>query len=129
MTKLAPHEKRMRDYSQRQVRCMQYTKCSFVTQTGGDRKALVKKYDELNQQVDRLRNELATYSEYDPVELDKKIEDTRRLQEAAERFTEHIYCMESWLKERVPDRESQVCILKDYYGEEWDDEDGGLREL
>ena len=108
---------------------MQHATCSFVTQTGGDRKALVKKHDELNQQVEQLRKELATYSEHDPVELDKKIEDTRRLQEAAERFTEHIYCMESWLKERVLDRESQVCILKDYYGEEWDDEDGGLREL
>lgn len=119
----------MRDYSQRQVRCMQHAKCFFVTRTGGDRKALVKKHDELIQQVDQLRKELATYSEHDPVELDKKIEDTRRLQEAAERFTEHIYCMESWLKERVLDRESQVCILKDYYGEEWDDEDGGLREL
>ncbi|OSS55160.1 hypothetical protein B5807_01733 [Epicoccum nigrum] len=101
----------------------------LLAETGGDRKALARKHDELNHQVEELRKELATYSEYDPIELDKKIEDTRRLQEAAERFTEHIYCMESWLKERVLDRESQVCILKDYYGEEWDDEDGGLREL
>ncbi|KAF3005772.1 hypothetical protein E8E13_007236 [Curvularia kusanoi] len=97
--------------------------------TGGDRKALVIKHDELHHHVEKLRLELATYSEHDPVELSRKTEETRRLRAAVEQSTEHIYCMEGWLKERVLDRESQVCFLKECYGEEWDDEDGGLREL
>lgn len=96
---------------------------------GGDRKALITKHEELTKEVEKLRTELAAYSEFDPVELDKKIKDTRRSRAAADRFTEHIYCMESWLKDRITDRESQVVVLKDLYGDEWDEEDGGLREL
>lgn len=100
-----------------------------MTTTGGDRKALITKHAELTKEVEKLRTELAAYSEFDPIELDKKIEDTRRSRVAADKFTEHIYCMEGWLKERVPDRESQLAALSDLYGDEWDDEDGGLREL
>ncbi|KAH6612637.1 Mnd1 family-domain-containing protein [Boeremia exigua] len=96
---------------------------------GEDRKTLIAKHDELTKEVEKLRKELAAYSEYDPVELDKKIEEIRQSRAAAEKFTEHIYCMESWLKARVPDRESQIGALKEIYGDEWDDEDGGLREL
>lgn len=97
--------------------------------TGGDRKTLVTRHEALIKEVEKLRMELAAYSDYDPVELDKKIEDTRRSLAAAEKFTEHIYCMEGWLKDKVPDREGQVNALKDIYGDEWDDEEGGLREL
>jgi hypothetical protein len=97
--------------------------------TGGDRRALVTKHEELLKEAEKLRAELAAYSEFDPVELDKKMEDTRRSRAAAEKFTEHIYCMERWVKERIPDRESQVVVLMDLYGDEWDEEDGGLGEL
>jgi hypothetical protein len=96
---------------------------------GGDRKALVTKHEELTTEVETLRIELAAYSEFDPVELHKKIEHTRHSRAAADKFTEHIYCMESWLKERIPDRESQVGVLRELYGDEWDEEEEGLREL
>ncbi|UPX18134.1 uncharacterized protein EKO05_0008447 [Ascochyta rabiei] len=96
---------------------------------GGDRRTLVAKHEDLTKQVEKLRTELAAYSDYDPVELDKKIDDTQRLRAAADRFTEHIYCMEGWLKERVLDRESQTRALKELYGDEWDEDEGGLREL
>ncbi len=101
----------------------------MLTLVGGDRKTLVTKHEELSKEVEKLRTELAAYSEYDPVELDKMTEEAQKLRADAEKFTEHIYCMEGWLKERVLDRESQFGILKDIYGDEWDDEDGGLREL
>ncbi|KAF2630803.1 meiotic nuclear division protein 1 [Macroventuria anomochaeta] len=101
----------------------------LLAETGGDRKTLVTKHEDLTKEVEKLRTELAAYSEYDPIELDKKIEDTRRSQAAADKFTEHIYCMEGWLKERVSDREGQVGVLRELYGDEWDDEDGGLHEL
>lgn len=100
-----------------------------LTVAGGTRKALITKHEGLTREVEKLRVEFAAYSEFDPVELDKKIEDTRRSRAAADKFTEHIYCMESWLKERIPDRETQVVVLSDLYGDEWDEEDGGLREL
>lgn len=96
---------------------------------GADRETLVKQHGALETQVQKLRTELAAYSEYDPVELERKIEDTVRERAKAEKFSEHIYCMEGWLRERVPDRESQVSALKQLYGDEWDEEDGGLREL
>lgn len=101
----------------------------MLTSAGCDRKTLVTRHEELSEEVEKLRTELAAYSEYDPVELDKKIEDTRRSRAAADKFTEHIHCMEGWLKERVPDREGQVGVFKELYGDEWDDEDGGLREF
>ncbi|UPX18133.1 uncharacterized protein EKO05_0008447 [Ascochyta rabiei] len=100
-----------------------------LAETGGDRRTLVAKHEDLTKQVEKLRTELAAYSDYDPVELDKKIDDTQRLRAAADRFTEHIYCMEGWLKERVLDRESQTRALKELYGDEWDEDEGGLREL
>lgn len=87
------------------------------------------KHEELVQQVDKLRAELATYSEHDPVELSKKAEETTRLRIAAEKFTEGICCMEGWLRDRVLERAIQAGLLKELYGDEWDDEDGGLREL
>lgn len=100
-----------------------------MTSAGGNRKTLLKTHEELTKEVEKLRTELAAYSEYDPIELDKKIEDTTRSRAAADKFTEHIYCMEGWLKAHVLDREGQICILKELYGDEWEDEDGGLREL
>ncbi|KAF9692475.1 hypothetical protein EKO04_009342 [Ascochyta lentis] len=100
-----------------------------LAETGGDRKMLVAKHEDLTNQVEKLRAELATYSDYDPIELDKKVEDTQRLRADADIFTEHIYCMEGWLKERVLDREGQIGALKELYGDEWDEEEGGLREL
>lgn len=111
------------------MRHTQQTWRQVLTSTGGDRKTLVTKHEELTKEVEKLRTELAAYSEYDPIELDKKIEDTRRSRAAAERFTEHIYCMEGWLKELVHDRDSLLATLKSLYGDEWDDEEGGLREF
>lgn len=108
-----------------------YTSCgsSVLMTAGGDRKTLTMKHDDLTIEVEKLRTELAAYSEYDPIELNKKLEDTQRSRAAAVKFTEHIYCMEGWLKERVPDQECQVNALEELYGDEWDDEDEGLREL
>lgn len=102
---------------------------STLTSAGGDRKTLITKHEALAKEVEKLRIELAAYSEYDPVELDKKIENIGHLRAAAEKFTEHIYCMEGWLKAQVLDREGQTVVLREIYGVEWDDEDGGLREL
>ena len=124
-----PHKQRTKACSQKRVRWIQAPKMHPLTVAGGDRKALVTKHEELTKEVEKLRTELAAYSEFDPVELDRKLEDTRRSRAAADRFAEHIYCMESWLKERIPDRESQIGLLKDLYGDEWDEEDECLREL
>jgi ribosomal protein L10 len=101
----------------------------LLTFLGADRKTLVAKQEDLVKEVEALRTALAAYSDYDPVELEKKIEDTRRSRATAEKFTEHIYCMEGWLKEQVVDRDSQVTALSGIYGDEWDEEEGGLREL
>lgn len=124
-----PHKQRTKACSQKRVRPSEASKKHPLILAGGDRKALVTKHEELAQEVEKLRTELAAYSEFDPVKLDKKREDTRRSRAAADKFTEHIYCMESWLKERVSDRECQIGILRDLYGDEWDEEDEGLREL
>jgi hypothetical protein len=77
-----------------------------------------------------LRTELAAYSEQDPVEVDKKAAETQKGRLDAEKFTDQIYSMEGWIKNLLNgDTEAQGTIMRMLYGEEFDEEEGGLREL
>ena len=78
-----------------------------------------------------MRTELAAYSEHDPVELDKKATETRQARLDADMFTDQIFAMQGWFKQHLgcSRGEDFLDMLKMLYGDEYDDEEQGLREL
>jgi hypothetical protein len=103
---------------------------SGLTSAGMDRKTLITKHTDLTKELEQLRQELAAYSEQDPVEMEKKSSETQRFRSDVEKYTDQILSMEGWLKAQIGGDPEQLNHLKrEHYGEEFDEEEGGLREL
>ncbi|KAF2683441.1 meiotic nuclear division protein 1, partial [Lentithecium fluviatile CBS 122367] len=101
-----------------------------LTDTGMDRKTLITKHADLTKELEKLRQELAAYSEQDPVEIEKKSNETQQFRGEVEKYTDQILSMEGWLKGQIGGDQEQLDSLKrEHYGDEYDDEEGGLREL
>lgn len=83
----------------------------------------------LETEAETLRRELATYSDNDPTELERKTKDAAEWKVTAEEFTDDIYSMEGWLKDKMGRGEALDAILQETYGKEYDDEVRGLKEL
>lgn len=69
-----------------------------------DRKALLEAHEAYLKEMEVLDKELALYSENDPAEILRKVEETRKLKEVANMWTERIECLESFLTGIVSDR-------------------------
>jgi hypothetical protein len=97
---------------------------------GGNRKTLITKHADLTKELEKLRTELAAYSEQDPVEMEKKDAETQQSRLDAEKFTDQILVMQGWLKQTIgQDAENFTNLLKSIYDDEYDEEEQGLREL
>jgi phytoene dehydrogenase-like protein len=97
---------------------------------GGDRKTLTTKHADLSKELEKLRAELAAYSEQDPVETEKKVAETQQYRLDTEKFTDQILVMEGWLKQNMGcDGDSFSQMLKMLYDDEFDEEEQALREL
>jgi hypothetical protein len=91
---------------------------------------LITKHGDLIKELDKLRNELAAYSEQDPVEVEKKAAETQKARHDANNFTDQIYSMESWIKKQGSGSPADLVLtFKMLYGDEYDEEEYGLREL
>lgn len=103
----------------------------LLKQPGGDRKTLIIKYAEFTKELEKLRGELATYSEQDPVEMEKKATEMQQSRCNAEKYSDQILSMEGWFKEQLGggDREHMLSMLRMLYNDEFDEEERGLREL
>ncbi|KAH7401856.1 Mnd1 family-domain-containing protein [Phaeosphaeria sp. MPI-PUGE-AT-0046c] len=102
----------------------------MLMDTGGDRKTLLTIHGNLSKDLEKLRTELAAYSEQDPVEVEKKAAETQQARLDAEKFTDHIYSMEGWLQKQCAlDQLAMTEFRKSNYGDELDEEAGALREL
>jgi predicted nuclease with TOPRIM domain len=98
--------------------------------TGGDRKTLITKHADLTRELEKLRTELAAYSEQDPVEMEKKDAETQQARMDTEKFTDQILVMQGWLKQHLGgDANDFLNLLKSVYDDEYDEEEQGLREL
>ncbi|KAJ4344458.1 uncharacterized protein N0V89_012200 [Didymosphaeria variabile] len=101
-----------------------------LAHTGMDRKSLITKHGGLTKELEQLRQGLAAYSEQDPIEVDKKKHEAQQCQADVDKYTDQILSMEGWLKERLSgDPEQMMQTKRVLYGDEFDDEEGGLREL
>ena len=62
--------------------------------------------------------------------MDKKKDETQHFRNETEKYTDQILSMEGWLKEHAGgDKEQMSNIMRMCYGDEFDEEEGGLREL
>lgn len=97
---------------------------------GSDRGTMLARQVVLTKKLEGMRSELAAYSENDPVEMRKRKQQAVEMQAEAEKLTEHILSMEGWFKKQVGGDKAQFLNMKqNWYGDEFDGEEGGLREL
>lgn len=62
--------------------------------------------------------------------MEKKSKEIQDSKNKADKFTDHILSMEGWLREQMGgDKEQMGHIMRMCYGDEFDEEEGGLREL
>lgn len=103
----------------------------MLMESGGDRKTLIAKHTDLMKELEQLRTDLTAYSEQDPVELEKKESEAHKVRLDAEKYTDHILAMQGWFKTNAGGGggEDFLNLLKMLYGDEYDNEEQGLREL
>jgi hypothetical protein len=102
----------------------------MLMEDGMDRVSMTKLHGELGKVLDALRMELAGYSDNDPVEVERRkariVEETRRV----DVLTDAICGMESWFKRQMGgDKGNFAAMKQSWYGNEYDGEVGGLREI
>ena len=83
----------------------------------------------LENESEAIRRELATYSDNDPTELEKKAKEAAEWKTVTEEYTDDIYSMEGWLKDKMRGGEALDAMLQETYGKEYDEEVRGLKEL
>ena len=84
----------------------------------------------LGRQIDALKKELQEYADNDPVDIKRREAGISDSVSRAERFTDQIVEMERLLRDRMGfDREQMGMIAAEIYNEEYDEDDGALKEL
>lgn len=62
--------------------------------------------------------------------MDKKKAETQKFKDETEKYTDQILSMEGWFKTTTgSDREQMLQIKQMCYGDDFDEDEGGLREL
>lgn len=97
---------------------------------GESREDLVASKAELDAETKLLRKELAAYSDTDPTELERKRKEVEGLKAEAVQYTDEIDSLESWFKNKGGlDAEGMNMLRRGMYGDDFDEEEGTLREL
>ena len=93
------------------------------------REKLIETNIVLEAEVSELAQELEGYKDGDPGEIDRKRKETERSKMAAEKWTDNIMILESYLKELIGgDVEALDGIKRSVYGDQYV-EGEGLKEL
>ena len=99
-------------------------------ESGYGRKSLTLRQAALQKELEALRTELSSYSENDPVEIGNRRMTVLRNKEDTERWTDQIVTMESWVKAHASGEKEQFGHMKrNWYGIDFDEDEGGLKEL
>lgn len=86
---------------------------------GVDRKALLEIHGGLMKELEELDRELARYSDNDPEEVRRKVEETKRLKDSAMRWTDNIDALESFIGAKTGDRTATAQVMEQACGEEY----------
>ncbi|KAF4625612.1 hypothetical protein G7Y89_g12552 [Cudoniella acicularis] len=91
----------------------------MLEDNGMDRKALLEVHEKLIQEMEKLDNDLACYSDNDPAEIMRKLEETKKLKDSAIRWTDNIEAMESFIANLMGDRARAAELLQSTCGDEY----------
>lgn len=95
-----------------------------------DRAKLVAEQARLTEELQTLNAELQSYRDGDPTELLLKKKETQAFQQKAELWTDNVAILEEWLDHALHgDYERLDAIKRSCYGDEYDVEAAGLKEL
>ncbi|KAH8602795.1 meiotic nuclear division protein 1 [Bisporella sp. PMI_857] len=86
---------------------------------GMGKKALLDVHATLWKESEALDKELALYSQINPAEVARRVEETNKLKECAIRWTDRIECLESLLAELTGDRNTTAEVMKSACGDEY----------
>ena len=95
---------------------------------GMDRKALLEAHGALVKEMELLDKELAIYSDSDPAEVQRKMEEVKKLKASAIKWTDNIESLESMLMNLTGDRYQTAEIMQSACGDEYIHGEG-LKEL
>jgi len=101
----------------------------MLDDTEMDRQTTMELQTKLASEVKELQKEVDLYRDMDPAVLEEKRRELRRVKDMCETVTDNIYAMEGEVKKVLYGRKEQQEQFKIWYGEEWSEDDGGLREL
>jgi len=91
----------------------------MLEDNGMDRHALLEAHGHLLKETAALDKELAGYSGNDPTEVLRKAKETQMLKESAERWTDNIECVQSYLVDLTHDREQVALMMQAACGDEY----------
>jgi hypothetical protein len=86
---------------------------------GIDRTALLDAHDKLLKEMDVLDKELSLYSDNDPAEVLRKVEEMQKLKDSAIKWTDNIECLQAFLINLTGDRAQAATIMQTACGDEW----------
>lgn len=101
----------------------------MLDQGGESREELTAKKSNLDAELKALRRELAAYSDNDPTELERKVDETAVLKTQTEAYSDDILNMEQWFRNQGLESEQLAALFEELYGKEFDAETCSLREL
>ncbi|RFU24232.1 hypothetical protein B7463_g12108, partial [Scytalidium lignicola] len=99
----------------------------MLEDNGMDRMALLEAHEVLLKEIEELDKELTSYSDNDPTEVLRKLEDIERLKDTAIKWTDNIEAVQSFLLS-LTDRDDVAGIMRKACGDEYVLGEG-LREL
>jgi len=100
----------------------------MLDEAGESRPELVARKSELEAEIRALQKHLAAYSDSDPTELERKKREMAAFKHDASQCTDEIDALEGWFKTGGQE-EALYGLRMELYGDEYDAEEGGLREL
>jgi DNA repair exonuclease SbcCD ATPase subunit len=93
-----------------------------------DRETLLGMHKNLLREKAALERELANYSDSDPIEMQRRADETKALKESAEKWTDYIEAVESLIRKLTNDRRATAEMMEKYCGDEYAIGEG-LKEL
>lgn len=83
----------------------------------------------LEADLTSLQQELESYKDNDPVELERKQKEAKSMAMEVEQVTDDIYSLEKWFKDNSGGDEGLAAFRMGVYGTEWDTEEYQFKEL
>jgi hypothetical protein len=91
----------------------------MLEDNGMDRKVLLEAHETLLKEMETLDKELACYSDNDPVEIQRKVEETKKTTDSAIKWTDNVEAMQSFLSNLLGDRARVSETMQSTCGDEY----------